>query len=172
MRESYWWLIGAFALVLVAAATILIRDFLPTEPLIIELIATFFGVLIAIALGEAFGANRAESRANWVKDELIAELKEIQELASRDIIDELHSPTWTAVKGTGIPDRIEPRLRRALADAFSVFDIYNYEVRRFKEHSFTADAEDSRLIKLTEHIGESKKRLIESVNRVLELNNP
>ena len=169
MRESYWWLVGAFVLVLIAAVTILIRDFLPTEPLIIELIATFFGVLIAITLGEAFGANRAESRANWVKNELIAELEEIQELAGRDTIDELHSPTWTAVKGTGIPDRIEPQLRRALADAFSVFDICNYEVRRYKEHSFTADPDDPRLSKLGEHIGDTKKRLIDSVHQVLEL---
>ena len=172
MRESYWWLIGAFMLVLVATVAILIRDFLPTEPLIIELIATFFGVLIAIALGEAFGANRAESRANWVKIELISELEEILELAGRDTIDELHSATWTAVKGTGIPDRIEPQLRRALADAFSVFDIYNYEVRRYKEHSFIADTEDPRLIKLAEHIGATKKRLIESIHYVLELKNP
>ncbi|MFX0055549.1 MAG: hypothetical protein ACFFAX_13210 [Promethearchaeota archaeon] len=169
MRESYWWLIGAFALVLIAAATILIRDFLPTEPLIIELIATFFGVLIAIALGEAFGANRAESRANWVKNELIAELREIQELAGRVTIDELYSPTWTAVKGTGIPDRIAPQLRRALADAFSVFDIYNYEVRQYKEHSFTADPDDPRLRKLGEHISEAKKRLIDSAQQALML---
>ena len=169
MRESYWWLVGAFVLVLIAGATFLIRDFLPTEPLIIELIATFFGVLIAIALGEAFGANRAESRANWVKNELITELEEIRELAARDTIDELHSATWTAVRGIGIPDRIEPQLRRALADAFSVFDIYNYEVRRYKEHSFTANPDDPRLSKLTDHIGETKKRLIDSVHQVLEL---
>lgn len=172
MRESYWWLIGAFALILVAAIAILIRDFLPTEPLIIELVATFFGVLIAIALGEAFGANRAESRANWVKNELIAELEEIMELAGRDAIDELHSPTWTVVKGTGIPDRIEPGLRRALADAFSVFDIYNFEVRRYKEYSFTADQEDPRLIEFTNHIGDTKKRLITLAQTVLEMASP
>ncbi|MHA1937087.1 MAG: hypothetical protein ACW97O_02645 [Candidatus Thorarchaeota archaeon] len=171
MRESYWWLIGAFALIVVAATAIFFRDFLPTEPLIIELVATFFGVLIAIALGEAFGANRTESRANWVKNELIGELEEILELAGRDTIDELHSPTWTVVKGTGIPDRIEPSLRRALADAFSVFDIYNYEVRKFKEYSFTATPEDPRLIEFAQHIEETKMRLIKSSKAVLEMAN-
>jgi hypothetical protein len=172
MRESFWWLFGAFAVIVAAVVAILFQDFLPTEPLIIELLATFFGVLIAIALGEAFGANRAESRANWVKNELVEELKEILELAGRDTIDELHSPTWSAVKGTGIPDRIEPGLRRALADAFSVFDIYNYEVRRYKEYSFTANQEDPRLIEFTHHIGETKKRLIISAQTVLEMANP
>ena len=73
-----------------------------------------------------------------MKNELVGELREIMEWAKRESIDELHSATWTAIKGSGIPDRIEPKLRRALADAFSVFDIYNYEVRRFREHSFTS----------------------------------
>jgi len=172
MRESYWWLLGAFAVILVAAAAILFRGFLPTEPMAIELLATFFGVLIAIALGEAFGANREESRANWVKNELVGELEEILELANRDSIDELHSPTWSAVKGTGIPDRIEPRLRRALADAFAVFDIYNYEVRRYKEYSFTANPDDPRLNEFAHHIGETKKRLAMSAKTVLEIANP
>jgi hypothetical protein len=171
MRESFWWLLGAVIVIVVAAAAILIRDFLPTEPMVIELLATFFGVLIAIALGEAFGANRAESRADWVKNELVGELEEILELASREVIDELHSPTWSAVKGTGIPDRIEPRLRRALADAFSVFDIYNYEVRRYKENSFTAAPDDPRLMEFAHHIGETKKRLIVASQTVLEMAN-
>ena len=172
MRESYWWLIGAFVFILVAVVAIIFRDFLPTEPLTIELLATFFGVLIAIALGEAFGANREESRANWVKNELVGELEEIRELAGRDLIDEFHSPTWSAVKGTGIPDRIEPRLRRALADAFSVFDIYNYEVRRYKEYSFTAAPDDPRFLEFAHHIGETKKRLIVASQTVLEMANP
>ncbi len=169
MRESFWWLVGALVVVLVAAVLILFQDLLPTEPLIIELLATFLGVLIAIALGEAFVANRAESRANWVRNELIGELEEIVELADRIGIDELHSPTWIAVRGTGIPDRIEPKLRRALADAFSVLDIYNFEVRRFKEHSFTAGQEDPRLIRLSEHIGETKERLVASADIVLKM---
>ncbi|MHA2379130.1 MAG: hypothetical protein ACXADO_11600 [Candidatus Thorarchaeota archaeon] len=172
MRESYWWVLGAVVVIFVAAAAILNRAFLPTEPMVIELLATFFGVLIAIALGEAFGANREESRANWVKNELVGELKEILELADRDGIDELHSPTWSAVKGTGIPDRIEPKLRRALADAFAVFDIYNYEVRRFKEYSFTAGPQDPRLNEFGHHIGETKKRLVASAQTVLDMANP
>ncbi len=139
--------------------------------MIIELLATFFGVLIAIALGEAFGANRAESRSNWVKNELVEELQEILELADRETIDELHSPTWSAVKGTGIPDRIEPNLRRALADAFAVFDIYNYEVRRYKEYSFTANPEDPRLNEFAQHIYETKKRLVTSAQTVLKMAN-
>jgi hypothetical protein len=157
--------------ILAAVVAILFREFLPTEPMIIELLATFFGVLIAIALGEAFGANRAESRANWVKNELVEELQEILELADRETIDELHSPTWSAVKGTGIPDRIEPNLRRALADAFAVFDIYNYEVRRYKEYSFTANPEDPRLIEFAQHIYETKKRLVTSAQTVLKMAN-
>ena len=171
MRESYWWLLGAFAVIFIAAVAILFRDFIPTDPMVIELLATFFGVLIAIALGEAFGANREESRANWVKNELVGELEEILELAGRDVIDELHSPTWSAVKGTGIPDRIEPRLRRALADAFSVFDIYNYEVRKYKEYNFIANPEDPRLMEFAHHIGETKKRLIMSTQTVLDMAN-
>jgi hypothetical protein len=171
MRESYWWLLGALAVISAAVVAILFQDLLPSEPMVIELLATLFGVLIAIALGEAFAANRAESRANWVKIELVGELEEILGLANRDGIDELHSPTWSAVKGTGIPDRIEPNLRRALADAFAVFDIYNYEVRRYKEYSFTANPEDPRLNEFAQHIFETKKRLVASAQTVLKMAN-
>jgi hypothetical protein len=171
MRESYWWLLGAIITIFAACIAILFSSFIPTDALVIELLATLFGVLIAITLGEAFGANRHEMRAKWVEKELISELVEILELAKRDSIDELHSPTWTAIKGTGIPDRIKPSVRRALADAFAVFDVYNYEVRRYKEHSFTANPDDPRLEKLRQHIGDTKTRLVSASQIVLEMVN-
>lgn len=171
MRESYWWLLGSLAVISVAVLAILFQGLLPSEPMVIELLATLLGVLIAIALGEAFAANRAESRANWVKNELTNELEEIVELADRISIDELHSPTWAAVRGTGIPDRIEPKLRRALADAFTVLDIYNYEVRRYKEHSFSAGEEDPRLVEFAHHIAQTKKRLTTFAQTVLKMAN-
>jgi hypothetical protein len=169
MRESYWWLLGTIVMIIIAAIVILFRDLYSSDVIVVEMIATLFGVLIAIALSEAFGANREESRARWVQNELVEELTDILELAQREGIDELHSPTWTAVKGTGIPDRIEPQIRRALADAFAVFDIYNYEVRKFKEHSFTTNPDDSRLIKLSQHIGETRSRLVSASKIVLDM---
>ncbi|MHA2025130.1 MAG: hypothetical protein ACW98U_04430 [Candidatus Thorarchaeota archaeon] len=171
MRESYWWLLGAFITTLLACVLILLGDLLPSGPFVVEMLATLFGVLIAITLGEAFGANRDEMRAKWVEKELVEELSEVLALAKRDDLDELHSATWTAIKGTGIPDRIDPRVRRALADAFSVFDIYNYEVRKYKESSFTCDPDDPRLVKLGHHISETKQRLVSAAQIVLDLMN-
>jgi hypothetical protein len=156
-------------MIIVAVIAILFNDLYSSNVMVVEILATLFGVLIAIALSEAFGANREESRARWVQNELIVELTEIHELAQREKIDELHSATWTAIKGTGIPDRIDPKLRRALADAFSIFDIYNYEVRKFKEYSFTTTLDDPRLIKLSHHIDDTKSRLVSATKNVLDM---
>lgn len=41
-----------------ANTSILFQDSLPSQPMVIELLATLFGVHITIALGEAFQANR------------------------------------------------------------------------------------------------------------------
>lgn len=169
MRESHWWLLGAFITTLLACVLILLGDLIPSGPFVVEMLATLFGVLIAITLGEAFGANRDEMRAKWVEKELVGELVEILELAKRGSIDELHSATWTAIKGTGIPDRIEPSVRRALADAFAIFDIYNYEVRKYKESSFTCNPDDPRLVKLGHHISETKARLVSAAQVVLDM---
>jgi hypothetical protein len=171
MRESFWWLLGAFVTILIAGILILLSDYIPTGVLIVEMLATLFGVLIAITLGEAFSANRNETRAKWMERELVGELEEILILAQNDKIDELHSATWSAIKGTGIPDRIDPNVRRALADAFAVFDIYNYEVRKYKENSFICSPDDPRLVKLAEHIVETKKRLVSAAQIVLGLVN-
>jgi hypothetical protein len=62
-------------------------------------------------------------------------------------------------------------IRRALADSFTVFDIYNYEVRKFKELSFTVNPDDPRLIKLHHHIGETRSRLISAARNVLNMVN-
>lgn len=156
-------------MIIMAVIAVLFNDLYSSNVMVVEILATLFGVLIAIALSEAFGANREESRARWVQNELIVELTEIHEIAQREVIDELHSATWTAIKGTGIPDRIDPKLRRALADAFSIFDIYNYEVRKFKEYSFTTTLDDPRLIKLSHHIGETKSRLVSAAKNVLDM---
>ncbi|MHA2425178.1 MAG: hypothetical protein ACXAEF_10340 [Candidatus Thorarchaeota archaeon] len=169
MRESYWWLLAVIVTIFLAVVAILYREIITSDSMIVEILATLFGVLIALALSEAFRANREESRAKWVEEELVDELKEILELAQREGFDELHSPTWTAVRGTGIPDRIEPKVRRALADAFAVLDIYNYEIRRLKEHSFTANSEDIRLKMLEMHISETKNRLIAAAIIVLKM---
>jgi hypothetical protein len=166
MRESFWWLLGAFVTILIAGILILLSDYIPTGVLIVEMLATLFGVLIAITLGEAFSANRNETRAKWMERELVGELEEILILAQNDKIDELHSATWSAIKGTGIPDRIDPNVRRALADAFAVFDIYNYEVRKY-----ICSPDDPRLVKLAEHIVETKKRLVSAAQIVLGLVN-
>lgn len=171
MRESYWWLLGAFITTLLACVLILLGDILPSGPFVVEMLATLFGVLIAITLGEAFGANRDEMRAKWVEKELVGELSEILAFAKRVDLDELHSATWTAIKGTGIPDRIESSVRRALADAFAIFDIYNYEVRKYKEYSFTCNLDDPRLIKLVQHINETKLRLVAASQIVLDMVN-
>jgi hypothetical protein len=86
-------------MIIMAVIAVLFNDMYSSNVMVVEILATLFGVLIAIALSEAFGANREESRARWVQNELVVELAEIHELAQREEIDELHSPTWTAIKG-------------------------------------------------------------------------
>jgi len=107
MKESSFW--GIVALVSAGLATLamLSRDYLPTDPMIIEMLATLFGILIAITLGETFRSLRSEKMAKSVENDLVEELKEILEQAERPGISELHSVIWMSVKVNGIPDRIE-----------------------------------------------------------------
>lgn len=156
-------------LTLVATSAMFCWDALPTDPMFIEMLATLFGVLIAISLSEGLRSDREEKRAKLVEDDLIKEVRNILENAERPFMRELCSATWISVRARGIPDRIEPELRRALASAFELFEICNYYVRQLEEHRLTPNPNAKKRATLDYFMNNAKKRLILASRKVLEM---
>ena len=171
MKDSTFWLGGATVLVIVATLTMFGRDALSTDPMFIEMLATLFGVLIAISLSEGLRSDREEKKAKSVQDELIEELRDIQNKSGQDPFTERYSPTWTVIKAKGVPDRIEPKLRKALSEAFVLFDDHNNKLRRYDDLRLTGDPEE-KLNALHTHVMISSKKFVESAQRVLEMVHP
>ncbi len=169
MKESEIWLGGALVLMLIATLAIIFPDALPTDPMFIEMLATLFGVLIAISFSEGIRNDREEKRAKSVGDDLIDEVREILENAERPFMRELTSATWISIRARGIPDRIEPKLRRALAKVFELFEICNYGVRQKEEYGRTPDPDDEKMDTLNFILKDARNRLILAARKVLEM---
>lgn len=169
MKESYFWWIMTFSLAVIAVLVILYRDLLSSDPMFVEVLGTLLGVLIAIFLSESIRNNVEERRAKSVQDDLVGEVRDILENAERLFIRELYSTMWSSVKARGIPDRIEPKLRRALADAFELFEICNYSVRQLEEYKLTPNPDDKKLDSLEFILNDAKERMVKVAREVLEM---
>ena len=169
MKDSSFWAIAAIVLVGIATTMLIGRDYLPSDPMYVEMIATLFGVLIAITFGEFLLNTREERKTKSVEKDLIGELRDIQNKSSQDPFTERYSPTWTAIKAKGIPDRIEPKLRKALSEALVLFDDHNNKLRRYDDLRLTGDPEDRRLSDLRYHARTSSEKFVESAQRVIDM---
>jgi len=169
MKDSDSWLIMTFLLVVIAVLAIFLRGYLSSDPMFVEMLATLFGVLIAISFSESIRNDREEKRAKSVEDDLINEVRVTLENAERPFIRELTSATWISVRARGIPDRIEPELRRALANVFELFEICNYSIRQKEEYGRTTDPDAKKMDTLDFILEDARNRLILAAHKVLEM---
>jgi len=168
MRESYYWFSLSFLMVIATLITIIVRIFIPIDPMWTDFTATFFGVLIAISLSEGIRTKRQEDKDKQVLNYLIEELRDILVISKRPIIREIFSATWTSIKTKGIPDRIDLELRKALTIAFELFDVYNESIRQREAYSYTPNPDERNVAKLDYIIEDSKRRLITAAEKALE----
>jgi len=115
-----------------------------------------------------FWNNREEKKTKSVENDLIGELRDILKGSRRESFNEIPSPTWTVIRARGIPDRFEPKLRKALSEAFVFFDDYNYKVRQYNEYRL-ADSGDPKLGDLEYHVRVANKKLGDSAERVIDM---
>ena len=169
MKESTIWFSLTFVIAIAATASIFLRHYLPSDPMYVEMLATLFGVLIAISFSEGIRNGVEEKRAKLVQDDLVDEVRVILENAERPFIRELTSATWISIRARGIPDRIEPKLRRALAKVFELFEICNYGVRQKEEYGRTPDPDDEKMDTLNFILKDARNRLILAARKVLEM---
>lgn len=169
MEDSTFWLGWASALIVLATLAIMFPDALRTEPMYIEMLATLFGVLIAISLGEGLRGIREEKKAKRMETRLIFELRQILEEAEGPVSNELVAPTWSSIKPTDIPSRIDAKHRVELVSTYIQFNIYNYYVRLKREYYFGADPDKKRLDELDGHILEEKEKLATLARKTLKM---
>lgn len=131
------------------------------------------GVLIAFTLGitlaEITRIRSEEKRSESIKKDFITELKEIVEKAAAEECGPFYSETWAAIKGAGIPDRIEPRLRKAFAGAFLDMEIYNEDIRRYEDYTILPNCVDDTAKVLKTAAESARSTLIMSAQKVLDM---
>lgn len=169
MKDSDSWFIMTFLMVVIAVLAIFFRGYLSSDPMFVEMLATLFGVLIAISFMEGIRNGVEEKRAKLIQDELIDEVREILENAERRFIRELTSATWISVRARGIPDRIEPELRRALAKVFELVEICNYSIRQKEEYGRTTDPDAKKMDTLNFILEDARNRLVLAARKALEM---
>jgi len=169
MNASTIWFYLTYVLAIAAGAAIILRYYLPSDPMYVEMLATFLGVLFAISFGEGIRNGVEEKKAKLVQDDLVDEVREILENAERPFIRELTSATWISVRARGIPDRIEPELRKALAKVFELFEICNYSIRQKEEYSRAPNPDDEKMDILEFKLEDARNRLVLAARKVLEM---
>ncbi len=169
MKESNFWFLITLILVGTATFALLFPDYLPTAPMFIEMTADFFGVFIALSLEQAIRNSREDSKAQWMKDKLLKELVSILKQLKRPGTYEMVVPTWSSIKPTDIPARIDSQIVDALSKVHIRFENYFYRVRQYNDHRFSIDP-DERILRQHEHwVTEAKRDLIIVAEKALDI---
>ena len=171
IRESTQIMI-AFLITLSVLIVIFVISFIQSNVASME---NMLSILLAFTLGmlmTEFGRVwYDEKRTDDILSDLLEETREIREHVSTPKPGKLYLATWSLIKSSGMPARINPKLRKKLAEAFLQLEIYNDDVQRYEDYSITSDF-DENIEKNLEAIAEqSKEILLEQCEIALKLAN-
>lgn len=132
-----------------------------------------YGIILAFLLGMFFTEyvriKGDEDRAKIKENNLLLEAELILSELQSESAGFLYSGTWSSIKAAGMPDRIQPKLQKALADLFLSLEVYNDELRHLEDYSILTDAQQEKISFFEKRFEMARRELKEAASSALNL---
>ncbi len=162
-----------FCAVIIALILIIVMSFVGLISDRFDVFFSMYGIVLAFFLGISFTEfvriKGDEDRARIRENDLLFEAESILSELQSESAGLLYSATWLSIKSTGMPDRIQPELQKALADLFLYLEVYNDEIRHLEDYSILTDAQQEKISFFERRVEMARRKLKEAASSTLIL---
>jgi len=169
MREGSILTIGTIILCILLAIFGVVSITLQLYEIAFQTLGILLAFFLATISAEAVRVRNEESVADSVIDDIIGELKGIQESLGKPDAAVFYSATWSYVKTSGLPKRIPSKLRKAFADALLTLDQINDIAQALRDAALHPNIGSKRIEDLRRMHQEAKDELERLTKQALDL---